>query len=114
MAAITCAILSAIGFYFSLGLGDLWWLAWIAPVPVLWFAFGETKPWPAFMTALLAYGLGGTSILRAYAGSLPVPVLILAIVAPALAFAVSVMGARRVRLEMRAQTRSSSSPRAAR
>ena len=100
MAAITCAILSAIGFYFSLGLGDLWWLAWIAPVPVLWFAFGETKPWPAFMTALLAYGLGGTSILRAYAGSLPVPVLILAIVAPALAFAVSVMGARRVRFAL--------------
>jgi len=100
MGAIACALLSALGFYFSLGLGDLWWLAWIAPVPVLWFAFGDTRPWPAFIVALTAYGLGGTSILRAYAGSLPIPILVLAIGAPALTFAVSVMGARRVRIAL--------------
>jgi apolipoprotein N-acyltransferase len=83
-------------FYFSLGLGDQWWLAWIAPVPVLWFAFGRARPWPAFFAAFAAFALGGTSILRAYAGSLPLPVLVLAIGGPALAFAASVMGARRV------------------
>jgi len=95
--AITCTLLSAAGFYFSLGLGDLWWLAWIAPIPILWFAFGETKPWPVFFAGFAAYALGGTSILRAYAGLLPVPILILAIGAPALSFAASLMGARRVK-----------------
>jgi hypothetical protein len=35
MTAIACALLSAVGFYFSTGLGEQWWLAWIAPVPVL-------------------------------------------------------------------------------
>jgi apolipoprotein N-acyltransferase len=97
MTAIACVLLSAAGFYFSLGLGDLWWLAWLAPVPILWLAFGEAKPWPVFLSALIAYGLGATSILRAYAGLLPVPVLILAIGGPALTFAASVVGARRVR-----------------
>jgi len=97
MTAIACALMSALGFYFSLGLGDLWWLAWVAPVPVLWFAFGGTRPWQAFFVALMAYGLGATSILRAYAGLLPIPILILAIGAPAITFALSVMGARRVR-----------------
>jgi apolipoprotein N-acyltransferase len=96
MITIACALLSAVGFYFSFGLGDLWWLAWIAPVPILWFAFGDAKPWTVFLAAFAAYGLGATSILRAYAGLLPVPILILAIGAPALTFAVSLMGARRV------------------
>ena len=31
MTAIACALLSAIGFYFSIGLGEQWWLAWLAP-----------------------------------------------------------------------------------
>ena len=51
MIATACALLSAAGFYFSLGLGNQWWLAWIAPVPVLWFAFGPAKPWTAFLAA---------------------------------------------------------------
>jgi len=96
MIATACTLLSAIGFYFSLGLGDQWWLAWIAPVPALSFAFGPTRAWQVFFAAFAAYALGGCSILRAYAGLLPVPVLVLAIGAPALGFAVSVMRARRM------------------
>jgi apolipoprotein N-acyltransferase len=96
MIAIACAFLSAIGFYFSLGLGDMWWLAWIAPVPVLWLAFGDENPWTVFVAAFAAMALGATSILRAYAGLLPVPVLVLAIGGPALMFSGSVMGSRRV------------------
>lgn len=96
MIAVACALLSAVGFYFSLGLGDQWWLAWIAPVPVLWFAFGPARPWTVFFWAFAAFVLGGTSYLRAYAGLLPNSVLVLAICGPAFAFAASVMGARRV------------------
>lgn len=96
MIAIASALLSAVGFYFSVGLGDQWWLAWIAPVPVLWFAFGPARPWTVFFWAFVAFALGGTSYLRAYAGLLPNSVLVLAICGPALAFAASVIGAQRV------------------
>jgi len=96
MIAIAAALLSAIGFYFSLGLGDQWWLAFLAPIPVLWYAFGETKPWPAFFVAFAAMLLGMTNYLPTYATILPVPVLVIGLVGPAVAFAGSVVGARRV------------------
>jgi apolipoprotein N-acyltransferase len=96
MTAVICAALSAVGIYFSFGLGEQWWLAWLAPVPVLWLAFGDTKPWPAFFAAWISHALGSASILRAYAGLLPVPVLVMALVVPAVFFAAAVMGARRV------------------
>jgi apolipoprotein N-acyltransferase len=96
MIALACTLATAIGFYFSLGLGDQWWLAWLTPVPVLWYAFGETKAWAAFLATFAAAALGGTSILAAYAGVMPVPVLVLALAGPALLFAVSAMAARRV------------------
>jgi apolipoprotein N-acyltransferase len=96
MTAIACALLSAIGFYFSIGLGEQWWLAWLAPVPVLWLAFGDTRSWQVFFAAWLGCALGSTSILRAYLGLLPLPVLLLSLFGPSLYFAASVMGARRV------------------
>ncbi len=96
MIAIACALLSAVGFYFSIGLGEQWWLTWFAPVPVLWLAFGKTNPGVAFFAAWAACALGAMNLLRAYGGILPTSVLVLAIGAPALTFAIAVMGARRV------------------
>ena len=96
MTAIVCTLLSAIGFYFSIGLGDQWWLAWLAPIPVLWLAFGDTKAWTVFFAAWVGCALGSSSILRAYAGTMPTFVLVLGIAGPGLMFAGSVMGARRV------------------
>lgn len=97
MKPIACLILTAAGCYFSFGLGNAWWLAWLAPVPVLWLAFGETKTWKAFIVAWGAYALGLTSLLRAYLNVFPGPVLVLEILFPSLLFALATMGARRVR-----------------
>jgi len=97
VTAIFCALLSGTGFYFSLGLGDQWWLAWLAPIPVLWLAFGDEKAAYVFASSLCAMALGAGSILRAYGHSLPFLVLIIAIGAPALTFAGAVMGARLVK-----------------
>lgn len=94
MKAVACALLSGLGFYFSLGLGEQWWLAWLAPAPVLWFAFGSRSGWQAASAAGVAMALGSSSILRAYAQLLPLPVLVLAIAAPALTFAGCVWAAR--------------------
>jgi apolipoprotein N-acyltransferase len=96
MIAIVCALLSAIGFYFSIGLGEQWWLAWFAPIPILWLAFGDTKPWTVFVAAWAAAALGATSILRAYGGEMPLFVLALGLTGPSALFAFAVMGARRV------------------
>lgn len=96
MIAIGCALLSALGFYFSIGLGDQWWLAWLAPIPVLWFAFGPTKYWQTFLVAFFAYALGSSSLIRAYSELMPLPVLILIVSGPAVVFAVPVIAAKRV------------------
>ncbi len=96
MIAIACALLTAVGFFFSIGLGEQWWLAWLAPIPVLWFAFGETKGWQAFLAAWASSALGATNILQAYGGILPTPVLILSLLGTSFFFALAVMGGRLV------------------
>ena len=96
MIAILCTLASAAGFYFSTGLPGQWWLEWIAPIPVLWFAFGGAKPWIAFLASWSAFALGAASLLRAYSGVLPAVVLVLAMGVPALMFAVAATGARRL------------------
>ncbi len=94
MIAIACALLSAIGFYFSTGLGEQWWLVWLAPIPVMWFVFGDTNKWQAFFAAWVAYALGACSIIVAYGGFIPIPLLALGTLGPGLAFAASAMAGR--------------------
>ncbi len=94
MIALACALLTATGFFFSTGLGEQWWLAWLAPIPVLWFAFGETKGWQVFVAAWAGYALGSTSVLEAYGGILPAVPLVLGLTVPSLLFALAVMGGR--------------------
>src|SRR5258706_11039971 len=96
MIVVLCTALSAAGFFLSLGLGEQWWLAWLAPVPVLWLAFGDGKAWQSFLAGWVAFALGATNLLPAYAGLLPPQVLLLAILAPSLFFLLSVFSGRRV------------------
>ncbi|HXS20987.1 MAG TPA: hypothetical protein VN735_07120 [Steroidobacteraceae bacterium] len=97
MIAIACALLSGVGFYLSLGLGTQWWLAWVAPVPVLWLAYGDSKPWVVLAASWAAFALGTTNLLPAYAGILPLPVLLFYPVVPGLLFTLAVLASRRVR-----------------
>ena len=71
MTSTACALLTAAGFYFSLGLGEQWWLAWLAPIPILWLAFGKTNAWQVFVASWVAMAGRATSVLRAYGGLLP-------------------------------------------
>lgn len=96
MTAVVCALLSAAGFYASLTLGEIWPLAWLAPVPLLWLGFGRAGNWTVFLAAWIAYALGSANLLEAYGRVLPLPVLIVALALPSLAFAASVMGTRLV------------------
>jgi apolipoprotein N-acyltransferase len=97
MTAILCVILTAAGGYFSFGLGHAWWLAWLAPVPVLWLTLGErVSSGKAFLAAWAAFALGLTSLERAYGGVFPALLVALDILVPALLFALAASGARRV------------------
>ena len=96
MAVVVCALLSAAAFFFSIGMGEIWWLAWLAPIPVLWLAFGNSKLWQVFVAAWAAYALGASNILGPYAGLLPASVLILSLTVPSFLFALAVVGSRLV------------------
>ena len=87
-------VLSGLAFFLSLNQGAVWPLAWIAPIPVLYLAFGGVSRATAFWAGLAACALGGTNFLVAYAGELPWFTLVLGVFGPALYFAASVSGAK--------------------
>lgn len=96
MKAVICTLLSGAGFYLSLHLGEIWTLAWLAPVPVLWFAFGDAPRAQAFSASFAAYALGLLNLLEAYGNVLSLAVMLLAIAGPSLCFALAVLGAGRI------------------
>lgn len=89
-----CAFLSGGAFFLSTGMGEVWWLAWFAPMPVLWLAFGKTHPMVALFAALAASLLGSLNLLPAYYGVTADATLAAGIALTAIAFAASVMLAR--------------------
>jgi apolipoprotein N-acyltransferase len=94
MVAFLCTVLGAAAFFGSLGLGQLWPLAWLAPLPILWLAFGRARTATVAVSAFASCAIGSSNILEAYAGFLPTLVLIIAICGPAALFMLSVLAAR--------------------
>jgi len=72
MIALLCAVFSGVMFYLSQGVDDVWWLAWIAPAPLLWLAYGEMNRWRVFVAALSAYACGQIYVVQTYGGAMPV------------------------------------------
>ena len=91
--ALICALLSGAAFYFSIMIGDVWALAWLAPIPVLWLTFA-TRGWIAIAAAWLSLAIGLCNLLPAYAGHLPVAALATGIVMLPLCFALAALGGR--------------------
>ena len=80
---------SAGALFLSTGLGTIWPLAWLAPIPVLLLAFRRSGRLSA-MVAFAAYFLGSFTILRLFrAGG-----LIIFAGPPSIAFALAVLAAR--------------------
>jgi apolipoprotein N-acyltransferase len=48
---------------------DAWPLAWFAPVPLLWLAFGATPAWRLLAVSFLAYLIGQIYIAQCYVGA---------------------------------------------
>ena len=95
MTAILCTLASALLLALAHGTPNAWPLAWVAPVPVLWLAFGATRARQVAASAFVAYALGQLGMLWPYlepAGA----VVLAAAIGPAIAFALVVLGARLV------------------
>lgn len=91
---LLCAGLMAAGFVLASHFTWAWWLAWLAPVPLLWFAFSQANPVTVMAAALGAGALMALGWAWPYAGVLPAPELQAAVALSAIGFALCVMGAR--------------------
>jgi apolipoprotein N-acyltransferase len=94
MIALGLSLLTAVCFYFSIGIGEAWYLAWLAPLPVLWLAYGPARRPIVFLAAWGGAALGACCLLRAYGGVLPAYVLALEIGVPSFLFAIAVSVSR--------------------
>jgi apolipoprotein N-acyltransferase len=97
MIALACALLSGVMLYLSQGLNEVWWLAWIAPLPLLWLAYGfETdrgSRWRLFAASLAAWAAGQIYLVQCYWGVLPWFAIAPMIVGTSAIFALTVAGA---------------------
>lgn len=89
-AYAVCVLVSGALFYLSQGMADLWWLAWFAPAPILWLAFGATRAWPVALAATAAFVLGQIYLLQCYAPVMSAPVIGVQMLILALLFAAAV------------------------
>jgi apolipoprotein N-acyltransferase len=99
MTVVAAALLSAFAFYLSTGLGELWPLAWIAPVPLLLVA-NRKRPLIAFAAASVAWFLGSLNLFSYLSLVMPAPIVLALLAAPAIVFGlvVAVSGAATRRL----------------
>lgn len=91
---LLCAGLTAAALTLSSHVGWLWWLGWIAPAPLLWFAFGPANPMRVLAAALGAGALVGLGAVSAYAALLPEASLGAILVLSAVGLAACVLPAR--------------------
>jgi apolipoprotein N-acyltransferase len=100
MFGAIAALVSAALCWFGTGLHPLWFLTWLAPLPVLWYA--RTASWrAAALVAFAAWFAGGFNMWGYMHGliGLPAPLILFFFAIPAVVFALAVLAWRR---EMRA------------
>ncbi|MBU6297916.1 MAG: hypothetical protein KGJ79_03100 [Alphaproteobacteria bacterium] len=71
MTAALAALLSGAMFYLSQGLDNVWALAWLAPAPLLWLAYGVTPRWQVLAASFAAFVAGQAYVVQCYWGMLP-------------------------------------------
>jgi apolipoprotein N-acyltransferase len=89
MLTAILTLISAAAFYLSTGLGELWPLAWLAPVPVLWLAHART-PRAAAIPAAVAWFAGSLNLFSYLSRVMPAPIVLVILMAPAIVFGLAV------------------------
>lgn len=100
--ALVATALSAAGWWFGAQLHPVWWLTWLAPLPILWLATRVRARWAA-LAAFVAIAIGDLPYwpyMHSYI-RLPLAPTLLAIFGPALIMALAVLLYRRLALQNR-------------
>ena len=84
--ALAALAVSSAAWFFSTGLHPLWFLLWLAPLPVLLVA-PRLKAWPASAVAFISCAIGALNMWQYMREVTPLPVTLLAILGPAVIFA---------------------------
>src|SRR5689334_2363579 len=75
MNALICAVIGGAMFYLSQGQDDVWWLTWLAPMPLLWLAYAQTSRRQLFAASLAAYACGQIYVIQTYGEVMPLPAM---------------------------------------
>jgi apolipoprotein N-acyltransferase len=95
MITLVVAVSSGIMFYLSQGYDPVWALAWLAPAPLLWLAYGEAPTWRVLAATATAVVAGMGYILESpYLHLIPTSVLAAALTLDAGLFCAAVWFAR--------------------
>jgi apolipoprotein N-acyltransferase len=86
---------------FVVGLEPVWWLAWIAPAPLLMLAFRTSATCAACLTALAAL-IGASTNFHYYSSVMPLPLSLLAMLGQVLLWVFVVSSSRRIVLKYQA------------
>ncbi len=93
MISVLAAVLSGVMFYLSQGFDNVWVLAWFAPLPLLWLAYGKTPTWQV-MAASASAILASVAYLLQLSYTPPLGILIPVLVAYVALFCAAVWFAR--------------------
>ncbi len=94
-AAIIPTLLSAALFYFGTGLQPFWPATWLAPLPLLWFAFRAPRR-RLFWVGLVACFLGGLNLAPYLLKMAPLPAVLVVMLLPAAVFGLALRWAGRL------------------
>ncbi len=95
MITLLAAVLSGLMFYFSQGFDHVWALAWLAPVPMLWLAYGDAPTWRVMAASAITMVASAGYILESpYLHLIPPFVIALAVTLEVVLFCGAVWFAR--------------------
>jgi apolipoprotein N-acyltransferase len=89
---VAAVVLTAVAYFVSSGLQPVWWLVWLAPLPILLVA-SSVRSRQAFAIALVARALGALNLwtYMRYALQIPLGVVLAAVLVPAVFFGIAVV-----------------------
>ena len=98
LVAFVALVVSAAATYLATGLHPIWWLMWLAPIPIL-LASTRLPGRMTFLAAFASWFIGGLNMWTYYHAILemPLPVIAIVLVGSALLFALAVLAFRRAR-----------------
>jgi apolipoprotein N-acyltransferase len=99
MISVLAAVLSGIMFFLSQGFDNVWVVAWFAPLPLLWLAYGKTPTWQVMAASAIAI-LASVGYLPQLSYTPPLGILIPVLVAYVALFCTAVWFARLVQRRM--------------